>query len=165
MNIKPNYFESTDDGQTPSNTPSNKMKGGIQFDMNALKFDKKFKDHAENEDDEDIIKPETEYCIDILLGKLPQGHYLNDNDKPRSCSKIFCTKCNSKVIFIPEHKMLQNNAFHEDINHRIKECMEKNESYNTYCCKCTFKSITDDSTSAISIGIDFWECDGHIKHH
>jgi hypothetical protein len=163
MNINPNYFESTDDGQTPSNTPSNKMKGGIQFDMNALNIDEKLKEKYDNE--EDIIKPETEYCVDILLGKLQQGHYLNDSDKQKSCSKIFCTKCNSKVIFIPEYKMLKNNTFHEDVNHKIKECMEKNESYNTYCCKCTFKSITDECITANSIGIDFWECDGHIKHH
>ncbi len=161
MNLKPNYFElNGDSGQTPSNTPSNKKGLGIQFNLDNLNFNSKIKNEENNESDEDRIQIENEFCLKLYLGKIPQGHYVNDKE-PKSCSKLYCNRCNSKVNFIHGQKLSKG---HDDQPHKLKEFTENDINFNIYCCKCTSKSLDNDCILLEKVGIDYWECDGHVKH-
>lgn len=164
MNIKPNYFEKNEQSLlTPSNTPSNKIKGELHFNMNAFdnsKFIKNLKTNEDDEEDEEINRITKEFCIKILLGSIEQGHFLSEDEK-RSCSKIVCSKCNSKVVFHPKQRLVIGYK-NQEISEKINEYIEKDDKSNTYSCKCIAKSVSQESVDVESLGIDYWECDGHL---
>ena len=182
MDLKPNYFDTNhEDGQTPSNTPSNKSKGTLNFNMNDLEFNKKVKKEIEDNSNDNEFKDNNAhkdpiYCKTIILGKLPLGHYLkehNNNSKLnentnkeneenveelKTCCKLYCNRCNNKVTYIVDSK------FKEIIKNNkpsiMKECLEPNNKYNSFSCKCSHISLCENKYIN-DLGYD-WECDGHF---
>lgn len=151
MNTKPNYFESEVEGQTPSNTPSNKQKGQIKYDLNNMNFNK-----IQNQEEEVNESENTHFCASILLGKLPQG-YCKDNDK--CCSKLYCNRCQNKVSIVHGFKFKESS----DTSKIINECLEKDDNFNSYNCKCCKVSISEEVKNLSEFNFD-WECDGHFIH-
>ena len=170
MNIKPNYFDSVhEDGQTPSNTPSNKAKGTLNFNMNDLNFNKKVKNEMENNKDkiDNSSLKDPIYCNSIILGKLPLGHQLtevtltdldNKSLEIKTCCKLYCNKCNNKITYISDSKF--KNEYKSGKPAILKDCLESDKNYDSFACKCCFISL-DNNKFIKDIGYD-WECDGHF---
>ena len=119
MDLKPNYFDKVhEDGQTPSNTPSNKGKGTLNYNMNDFSFKNKLSkeieninltyNNDENNNDNDDEQKEQFFCSKIILGKLPLGHFEENENNNKyqiySCSKLYCNKCDHKVTYIADNK-------------------------------------------------------------
>ena len=156
MNIKPNYFEKDEQSlHTPSNTPSNKLKGELHFNMNAFdnsKFNKNMKNNEDDDEPEEINRLTKEFCIKVLIGSIEQGHFQSEDEK-KGCSKIFCSKCNSKVVFHPKTRLIVGSK---------NESLEKDDESSTYLCKCISKTVTVECVDVEILGLSSWECDGHL---
>lgn len=174
----PSYFD-IQDGQTPSNTPSNKIKGsGLSYDITNFdftsKFDNDFKDN--NDIDEELNNNNNnkglEYCVVSLIGTGETG--LNTNDSKENlevdgicCSNLFCEICYAKVNKIVGYKWDENtNNPNLNLNEKslIDEHLAKDENYNFYYCKCKMQNIKEKSKPIKDLNLN-WDCDGHKKYH
>jgi hypothetical protein len=154
MNLKANYFDSNEsDGQTPSNTPNNKSKGGMSYDLNTVNFDKVQGGNDQAQDNELKESNNLAFCANIILGK-------QCNSQEKCCTKIYCNKCSTKVTIIIGSKLADSSI---QSNKILNECLENNDAYNTYSCICSKISVSDEPKNAKDLGFD-WECDGHHIH-
>ena len=162
--MKPKYFDCHigDDGQTPSNTPSNKIKGTLSYNLGNIDFSSKIHSNEENEanDSDKDNEYSTTFCSQITIGR-PAGQQLN------VCSKLICNKCNSTVKLVENHKKadLGDNGSTSTENQQgsiIKECLVADNEFDFYSCKCISLSIKE-PTHIKDLNVD-WECEGHIKH-
>lgn len=164
----PNYFESKDDGQTPSNTPSNKIKGGgLSYDLKNMDFTSKL-DNYQAKLDTDLDDQEfyenlnhKEYCHKTYIGKGNIGTY-HENEDLHCCPNIFCNKCFSKV-----HKILNskwegktNEGHNNKSNQALLDSLIQDDNYDYYYCNCSMKNVNDNYILPENLGLD-WECDGH----
>ena len=137
--------------------------------MNDFNFKNKLSKEIENsnlisnnnDDNNDEEQKDHVFCNKVILGKLPLGYYdeniKNNKDELFSCSKLYCNKCDHKITYIADNKfneqMKQNRAV------IMKECLEQNNNFNSYSCKCSHISLNENK-SISELGFD-WECDGH----
>jgi len=169
----PSYFE-VQDGQTPSNTPSNKIKGtGLSYDITNVDFSAKLmENHKYSEVDEDDLnsnkEKEKDYCSAIYIGKGETGINLNLGEV--CCSNLFCDICFAKVNRIVSYKWdettQKQNPNLKSANEKIliDEHLVKDEAYCFYYCKCKMQNTNSKFTNIKEFGLP-WECDGHKKQN
>lgn len=166
----PNYFD-TQDGQTPSNTPSNKIKGTLSYDINNFDFTSKFDNinskiaHLENESPEEMFQNHKQFCDKTYVGRGKIGTYVNSGEA-LCCKNIICNKCYSKVNKICDSKWA--NEKHESFDFTTKQSMKENlvhdSKYDFYFCNCRMVSVNELFKTTEELGLD-WECDGHKCHN
>ena len=122
----PKYFESNDDGQTPSNTPSNKVKGvGLSYDLKNMDFSSKLDnfhskfDIGEVEEEEYDHHNNKEYCEKAYIGK-GKIESNSENIEIHCCQNLYCNKCYSKVnkILNSRWEGLNNHEEHSHKSHQ-----------------------------------------------
>lgn len=162
----PNYFDLNDDGQTPSNTPSNKLKGGLCYDLKNIDFSGKLDNFQSKFDDneleeEDMFANHKEYCDKAYIGRGNFGTY-KENMQLFCCPNLYCNRCFSKI------NKISNSRWDSKSGHGLilksKEALQDNlvpdEEFDCYYCNCSTKNINQEYILPEKLELD-WECDGH----
>lgn len=150
------YFDiqHSEDGSTPSNTPSNKIKGTLSYSISNLEFSNKYSEEAEDENE--LPEPTTTYCEIIEINRNRQHNQI------KFCNKLFCEKCESPVRILENKRRIENSQLGHENNQILNECLANDPDSDCYSCKCSFINVSSSiSLKESNLG---WVCEGHKLH-